>query len=120
MRQTWNKRLLGCQQNVEVWQRMLKVRALVTSPRENLEMWIKFANLCRKSNRMGLAERSLASLETTVSDSNGTRVIAPPEVTYARLKFNWATGRQREAQTCWEAKFNSSQAKILEIGRFLQ
>lgn len=97
MRQTWNKRLLGCQQNVEVWQRMLKVRALVTSPRENLDMWIKFANLCRKSNRMGLAERSLASLETVVTDNNGTRTIAPPEVTYARLKFNWATGRQREA-----------------------
>jgi FKBP12-rapamycin complex-associated protein len=28
MRKTWNQRLLGCQQNVEVWQRMLKVRAL--------------------------------------------------------------------------------------------
>lgn len=97
MRQTWNKRLLGCQQNVEVWQRMLKVRALVTSPRENLDMWIKFANQCRKSNRMGLAERSLASLETVVSDGNGTRAITPPEVTYARLKFNWATGRQWDA-----------------------
>ncbi|KAL4777755.1 armadillo-type protein [Aspergillus nidulans var. acristatus] len=98
MRQTWNRRLLGCQQNVEVWQRMLKVRALVTTPRENLDMWIKFANLCRKSNRMGLAERSLASLETVIPDGNGgTRTISPPEVTYARLKFSWATGRQREA-----------------------
>ncbi|KAJ0421785.1 armadillo-type protein [Aspergillus carlsbadensis] len=98
MRQTWNRRLLGCQQNVEVWQRMLKVRALVTAPRENLDMWIKFANLCRKSNRMGLAERSLASLETVLSDGNGgTSTISPPEVTYARLKFSWATGRQREA-----------------------
>lgn len=97
MRNTWNKRLLGCQQNVEVWQRMLKVRALVTSPRENLDMWIKFANLCRKSSRMGLAERSLASLETVVYDGSETRIVAPPEVTYARLKFNWATGRQRES-----------------------
>ena len=97
MRRTWNKRLLGCQQNVEVWQRMLKVRALVTSPRENLDMWIKFANLCRKSNRMGLAERSLQSLETVVSDGNGTRAIAPPEVTYARLKFSWAMGRQGDS-----------------------
>ncbi|KAL4956134.1 armadillo-type protein [Aspergillus filifer] len=98
MRQTWNRRLLGCQQNVEVWQRNLKVRALVTTPRENLDMWIKFANLCRKSNRMGLAERSLASLETVLSDGNGgTRTISPPEVTYARLKFSWATGRQCEA-----------------------
>ncbi|EPS28844.1 Serine/threonine-protein kinase tor2 [Penicillium oxalicum] len=97
MRQTWNKRLRGCQQNVEVWQRMLKVRALVTAPRENLDMSIKFANLCRKSNRMGLAERSLASLEMVIRDGNGTRVIVPPEVTYARLKFGWANGNQPEA-----------------------
>ncbi|KAJ5637081.1 hypothetical protein N7490_006960 [Penicillium lividum] len=97
MRQTWNQRLLGCQQNVEVWQRMLKVRALVTAPRENLDMSIKFANLCRKSNRMGLAERSLADLETVVTDATGTHTIAPPEVTYARLKFSWASGQQQES-----------------------
>ncbi|EEH19714.1 hypothetical protein PABG_01973 [Paracoccidioides brasiliensis Pb03] len=90
MKETWNKRLLGCQQNVEVWQRMLKVRALVISPRENLDMWIKFANLCRKSNRMGLADRSLSSLE-------GGELGTPPEVAYARLKYEWAAGRQKEA-----------------------
>ncbi|KAF3491110.1 phosphatidylinositol 3-kinase tor2 [Arthroderma uncinatum] len=93
MRITWNKRLLGCQQNVEVWQRMLKVRALVITPRENLDMWIKFVNLCRKSNRMGLAERSLSALESVETSEGGI----PPEVTYARLKFNWASGRQAEA-----------------------
>jgi FKBP12-rapamycin complex-associated protein len=97
MRATWNQRLLGCQQNVEVWQRMLKVRALVTAPRENLDMSIKFANLCRKSNRMGLAERSLASLESVVADGNGVRTIVPPEVTYARLKFSWANGHQQDS-----------------------
>ncbi|KAL4860725.1 hypothetical protein BDV12DRAFT_90500 [Aspergillus spectabilis] len=97
MRQTWNQRLLGCQQNVEVWQRMFKVRALVTAPRENIDMSIKFANLCRKSNRMALAERSIASLETVISDANGTRTTSPPEVTYARLKFSWANGHQTEA-----------------------
>ena len=53
LRTLWNKRLLGCQQNVEVWQRMLKVRALILTPQENPDIWIKFANLCRKSNRMG-------------------------------------------------------------------
>lgn len=95
MKNTWNRRLLGCQQNVEVWQRMLKVRALVVSPRENLDMWIKFANLCRKSNRMGLAERSLSALENVVQESAGQGT--PPEITYARLKYNWAAGYQKEA-----------------------
>ena len=93
LRTLWNKRLLGCQQNVEVWQRMLKVRALILTPQENPDIWIKFANLCRKSNRMGLAERSLASLGGL--DENGEGAV--PQVAYARLKFTWATGNQHQA-----------------------
>jgi FKBP12-rapamycin complex-associated protein len=63
MRHTWEKRLLGCQRNVEVWQRMLKApHWLVISPKENMQMMIKFANLCRKSGRMGLAEKHLKML----------------------------------------------------------
>lgn len=94
LRELWNKRLLGCQANVEVWQRMLKVRALVLTPRDNPEIWIKFANICRKSERIGLAERSLASLGA-VSDFAAST--AAPPVAYARLKFNWATGNQKQA-----------------------
>jgi len=92
LRKTWDTRLLGCQQNVEVWQRMLKVRALVINPSENLEMWIKFANLCRKTARSSLAERTLASLENVTRDENGN---VPPQVSYARLKYNWAVGNQQ-------------------------
>lgn len=98
MRRTWTKRLKGCQRNVEVWQRMLKVRALVISPTENMDMWIKFSNLCRKSGRIGLAEKSLNSLlpqNESIGNISGTSV--PPQVTYARLKFMWATGQQQEA-----------------------
>lgn len=93
MRRTWTKRLKGCQRNVEVWQRMLKVRALVISPTENMDMWIKFSNLCRKSGRIGLAEKSLNSL----LPSNDMVATVPPQVNYARLKFMWATGSQSDA-----------------------
>lgn len=55
-------RLKGCKRDVDVWQRVLKVRALVVTPRENTEMWVKFANLCRKSGRLGLADKTLNSL----------------------------------------------------------
>lgn len=96
LRTLWNKRLLGCQANVEVWQRMLKVRALVLTPKDNPDIWIKFANLCRKSDRMGLAERSLASLGGINDDGTNS---GPPQVAYARLKFNWATGNQQQALT---------------------
>lgn len=90
MRKTWMKRLKGCQRNVEVWQRMLKVRALVISPEENMEMWIKFANLCRKSGRLGLAEKSLNSLlPEDVSPHDMT--LAQPRVVYAHLKYQYET-----------------------------
>lgn len=96
MRATWTKRLKGCQRNPEVWQRMLKVRALVISPNENIDMWIKFANLCRKSGRIGLAEKSLDLLRSVdssfLSGSSGV-----PEVMYAKLKYQWTTGQQQNS-----------------------
>ena len=109
MRKTWNKRLKGCQKNHEVWQRMLKVRALVLTPRQNIDMWIKFANLCRKSGRMGLAEKSLDLLKDSSDQVTGNSALlqnggpganAPygstgiPEVMYAQLKYKWANGAQ--------------------------
>jgi serine/threonine-protein kinase mTOR len=93
LKELWNRRLLGCQANVEVWQRMLKVRALVLRPEDNPDIWIKFANLCRKSERIGLAERSLLSLGSMTDDA----LSSPPAVAYARLKFHWATGNKADA-----------------------
>ena len=95
MRKTWNTRLLGCQRNVDIWQRMLKVRALVIKPKQDMDMWIKFANLCRKSGRLNLAEKSLNSLLEEGSPENPSR--APPQVVYAQLKYMWAKGQQKEA-----------------------
>ncbi|EHA57873.1 hypothetical protein MCOR27_008212 [Pyricularia oryzae] len=116
IRATWEARLQGCQRNVEVWQRMLRLRALVIQPMENMQMWIKFANLCRKSGRMGLAEKSLRQLigvdapiehtvpgwDMTESDSSEPRrrdgaqfsTPIPPQVTYAVLKYQWDLGNQ--------------------------
>src|SRR5436190_6008268 len=89
---------MGVQRNVDVWQRLLKVRALVISPQENMDMWIKFANLCRKSNRMGLAEKTLNSLLGGDDEShNHFTESTPPPVVYAWLKFAWARGEKSEA-----------------------
>lgn len=96
MRDTWMKRLKGCQANPEVWQRMLKVRALVISPKDSIQMWIKFTNLCRKNQRMGLAEKSLNSLLDTnekVADYIRTDMDhVPYPVAYSIFKFMWASG----------------------------
>ncbi|KAK3331873.1 phosphatidylinositol 3-kinase tor2 [Cercophora scortea] len=107
MRKTWETRLKGCQRNVEVWQRMLRLRSLVMAPKENMHMWTKFANLCRKSGRMGLAEKSLKQLigtdsplesviphwhERQTSPSGENRIASP--ILYAVLKFQWEIGQQ--------------------------
>lgn len=100
MRATWTRRLKGCQSNVEVWQRMLKVRALVISPKENIDMWIKFANLCRKSGRIGLAEKSLNALQMDGNGSVATSLYGTsgvPEVMYAQLKYQWTVGHHQSA-----------------------
>jgi hypothetical protein len=55
----------GCQADVEVWQRILQVRSLVLQPQDDPVMWIKFANLCRKSGRMQLADKTISSLLPT-------------------------------------------------------
>ncbi|KAK5135249.1 hypothetical protein LTR08_005499 [Meristemomyces frigidus] len=102
MRETWTKRLKGCQRNVEVWQRMLKVRALVITPQENVEMYIKFASICRKAQRIGLAEKSLNSLLGGVGSlaspaSMGKIHDAPYPVQYATYKFLWSNGHHEPA-----------------------
>jgi len=117
MRKTWETRLKGCQRNADVWQRMLRLRALVIAPSENMHMWIKYANLCRKSGRVGLAEKSLKqligtdkSLESVIpywdDDQPGAgpglvngAVAAPkpqvhPQIAYAVLKYQWDISQQ--------------------------
>ncbi|CAO1620752.1 unnamed protein product [Jaminaea pallidilutea] len=95
MRNTWMKRLKGCQPDVEVWQRILSVRSIVLTPADDTETWIKFANLCRKSDRMSLADKTLNSLlnpESGLVDPRGSPKgdNAPPPVIYAHLKYSWA------------------------------
>ncbi|KAK4925163.1 hypothetical protein LTR28_012283, partial [Elasticomyces elasticus] len=104
MRQTWTKRLKGCQRNVEVWQRMLKVRALVVTAQEDMEMHIKFASICRKAQRSGLAEKALMSLlapgsaESIITAASSAKIgHAPFPVQYAIYKFMWSSGHRQGA-----------------------
>jgi FKBP12-rapamycin complex-associated protein len=113
---TWMKRLKGCQRDVEVWQRVLKVRALVINPRDSMDMWIKFANLCRKSGRMGLAEKTLNSLLGDEHQDLGAQASqGPPHVIYAHLKFMWAKGEREETLSYLE-DFTRRLAHDLGIG----
>ena len=93
MRETWDRRLRGCKRDIDVWQRMLKIRALVVTPRENVDTQIKFASLCRKSGRVALAEKTLLQLQ----DFEPHRVfeMGVPQVMYAMFKHSWAVGKRQ-------------------------
>jgi FKBP12-rapamycin complex-associated protein len=62
IKKTWFKRLLDCQESVDVWQNMLKVRSLVLHPNEEEMVWIKFASLCRRMQRPLLSKHVLLGL----------------------------------------------------------
>nr|ODN92931.1 atypical/PIKK/FRAP protein kinase [Cryptococcus depauperatus CBS 7855] len=97
-RQTWKKRLAGCQRDVEVWQRILQVRSLVLKPNEDMDTWIEFADLCRTSDRLNLAEKTLTSLVgfpyPSMDDDMQTRGRAPPPIIFAYLRMAWAKNLQ--------------------------
>ncbi|KAJ7577108.1 phosphatidylinositol 3-kinase [Mycena floridula] len=120
MRKTWMTRLQGCQPDVEVWQRILQVRTLVLNPEDDPVMWIKFANLCRKSDRMVLAEKTINSLLSPVESSQlahlhkTDRVKAPPDVVYAQLKYMWASG-SRDESLDFLRQFSSNVRKDLQL-----
>jgi FKBP12-rapamycin complex-associated protein len=103
MRRTWMKRLKGLEPNPDVWQRMMKVRQLVITPQESMDMWIKYTNLCRKNERHGLAEKGLQKLlgidhgNIFVNVRENVNKI-PYAVSYAAYKFMWASpNHQQEA-----------------------
>ncbi|KIJ50878.1 hypothetical protein M422DRAFT_244825 [Sphaerobolus stellatus SS14] len=94
LRDTWNKRLLGCQQDINIWQRILKVRSLAVKPSDDIETTVRFANMCRKAGRLTLA---LRAMETLVQSEAEGRSKAPPEIVYAQVKLIWANGEHVKA-----------------------
>ncbi|KAK4378516.1 hypothetical protein RND71_000378 [Anisodus tanguticus] len=98
VRNMWNERIKGAKRNVEVWQALLAVRALVLPPTEDIETWIKFASLCRKNGRISQARSTLVKLlqfdpETTPAT---VRYHGPPQVMLAYLKYQWSLGEDHK------------------------
>jgi FKBP12-rapamycin complex-associated protein len=71
-------RLQGCQRDIDVWRRILQLRGLVLNPDDDVDSWIRLANLCRKSDRIPLADKALKLL---LPDEHpmGSEKVALPE-----------------------------------------
>ncbi|XP_043711300.1 serine/threonine-protein kinase TOR [Telopea speciosissima] len=93
IRNMWTERIQGAKRNVEVWQALLAVRALVLPPTEDVETWLKFSSLCRKNGRISQARSTLIKLlqydPETCPDS---LYCGPPQVMFAYLKYQWSLG----------------------------
>ncbi len=62
IKKMWRDRMHGTKRKVEVWQSILAVRMLVLPPTEDVDTWLKFASLCRKSMRDRQAHSTLVKL----------------------------------------------------------
>eukprot|EP01132_Coremiostelium_polycephalum_P005602 gene5602-6970_t len=98
IRNTWKTRLRGCQHNVDIWQSILAVHSIVISPHEELDMWLKFVGLCRKSFRLGLAQKTLTMLMGKDPQQQQFGGILPnthPRITFAYIKQLWSAGNTK-------------------------
>ena len=98
MKETWKKRLFGSQPNVDLWQRMLSMRAMVVPPNEDISTWLKFISLCRKSSRFSIAQKVISNLiGFDFNKVPENMKVNQPEVAYSYLKHLWAIGKQNDA-----------------------
>ncbi|KAG2491268.1 hypothetical protein HYH03_010473, partial [Edaphochlamys debaryana] len=104
IQQLWRDRLRGVQRHVEVWQSLFSVRSLVVPMAQDVDNWLKFASLCRKSGRQRQAYRMLLQLlrynpmAITLPGVPGYGAgSGAPHVMLAFLKHLWTQGQRTEA-----------------------
>lgn len=72
----WQKRMQGNQPIIDDYHRLLLTHSLCLPMAQDLQSWIKLANLCRKSNRLTMADFIFRELGHTVLDqANANREI---------------------------------------------
>ena len=62
LRKKWNKRMEWIPQTPELWRQMLTLRSLVLKPEEDLDAWIKYEKMCRRSGQLALCSSALKRL----------------------------------------------------------
>ncbi|KAJ2746135.1 phosphatidylinositol kinase- protein kinase tor1 [Coemansia sp. BCRC 34301] len=105
---TWRQRLSGIQQDVGMWQKLLRLHSMVVRPILNLDTWIKYVNMCRKSEQMPIARNAILQLlqdESSYLDEvnrGNIQSLTPKLCTqaqeYARLKAQMIQQQQQQQQ----------------------
>lgn len=99
IRKTWWSRLQGGQRLVEDWRKMLQIRSLVLSPREDCQTWLKFASLCRKTGALNQAHKIIISIigSDPINNPEVLLHMQDPRIVLAYCKNLWDAGNKRFA-----------------------
>lgn len=96
---SWWLRLQGGQRLVEDWRKLLQIRGLVSSPREDFQTWLKFASLCRKTGSINQAHKIVISILgcDPVTNPDVLLRMQDPRVVLSYSKNLWEAGNKRYA-----------------------
>lgn len=99
IRKTWWTRLQGGQRLVEDWRKMLQIRSLVMTPREDFQSWLKYASLCRKTGAISQAHKVVISILgcDPVTNPEILLRLQEPRLILAYCKNLWDAGNKRYA-----------------------
>ena len=106
LRDTWWKRLQGCERSLEYWHRLLLVRSIVLPKEKDIKPWLKFSSLCQKAGYLSLSNNILSSLlnneENTLKQKNSTQTLLSSTrdyelCRYSHFKYLYATGKKKDA-----------------------
>ncbi|XP_075980092.1 serine/threonine-protein kinase mTor-like isoform X2 [Anticarsia gemmatalis] len=99
IRKCWWLRLQGGQRLVEDWRKMLQIRSLVMSPREDFQTWLKFASLCRKTGAINQAHKIVLSILGSDPINNPDVLLRTqdPRIVLSYSKNLWDAGNKRYA-----------------------
>ena len=58
----WNKRLKGCNRDINVWERILSIRSLILKPNDDIDIYLEYTNIARQAGRNNLSLNILVNL----------------------------------------------------------
>ncbi|CAH2044014.1 unnamed protein product, partial [Iphiclides podalirius] len=118
---TWWTRLQGGQRLVEDWRKMLQIRSLVMTPREDFQTWLKFASLCRKSGSIPQAHKIVLSILGCDPMNNPDVLLRmqDPRIVLAYSKNLWEAGNKRYAYDVLQRFVDNSEPDSEEHYRLL-
>ncbi|NP_001171773.1 target of rapamycin isoform 1 [Bombyx mori] len=121
IRKTWWTRLQGGQRLVEDWRKILQVRSLVMSPREDFQTWLKFASLCRKTGAINQAHKIVISVlgSDPISNPDVMLHVQDPRIILAYSKNLWDVGNKRYAHDVLQRFVDSTEPENEEHCRLL-